>query len=133
MINVHYTEQGQYGNRTHITQEDRGTVPTDVLRNMPGYEGEVPGDHRNRKGDAWDSFKDDIATNGIVNPVFVTVGLKEGAAGPVISEGNHRRDAAVELGMDEVPVQVRYFGHAERDDTTFAPYRSPHRTVKPGR
>jgi hypothetical protein len=33
---------------------------------------------------------------------------------PVISEGNHRRDAAVELGHSHVPVEIRYFGHAEQ-------------------
>lgn len=42
--------------------------------------------------------------------VFVTVDWGEE---PKLSEGNHRRDAAVELGMTHVPAEVRYFGHAQ--------------------
>lgn len=105
-----FEERGEYGNRTHITREDQGTIPTELIANMPGAMGEVPGDHRNMDGERWEAFKADIAANGIQNPIFIIVDPGER---PKISEGNHRRDAAVELGLPEVPVQIRYFGHSE--------------------
>lgn len=103
--------EGEVGNRQHITRQMHGHVPTSVLAAMPGVKGEVPGEHRARQGERWEHFKNDIAANGIRNPIFITVDRGEE---PRISEGNHRRDAAVELGMSHVPVHVRYFGHAER-------------------
>lgn len=103
--------EGEVGNREHITQNGQGTLPIDVVRNMPGVKGERPGEHRNRQGQAWDDFLTDIQENGIREPIFITVDHDDV---PRISEGNHRRDAAVELGLDEVPVEVRWFGHAEQ-------------------
>ena len=105
--------EGTPGNRDHITRREDGTVPTSAIADLPGVKGEVPGEHRNRQGDEWEAFKADIAENGIQSPIFVTV--DPDGSGPKISEGNHRRDAAVELGLAEVPVEVRYYGHAERD------------------
>lgn len=111
-VTVNFEDQGQVGNRTHITREDEGTLPTHLLANMPGVMDERPGEHRNRKGPQWDEFLADIKEHGIKHPIFITVDHGEG---PRISEGNHRRDAAVELGLEEVPVTVRYFGHAEQE------------------
>lgn len=92
--------------------EKRWHLPIDAVRNMAGVMGEKPGEHRNKQGEHWDSFKNDIAANGIKNPLFITVDPGEA---PHISEGNHRRDAALELGHSHVPVTVRYFGHSERE------------------
>jgi hypothetical protein len=102
--------EGEIGNRGHITRAQDGTLPTSAVAGMRGAAGEAPGEHRNRQGERWDHFKSDIATNGIRDPLFITVDHGED---PKISEGNHRRDAAVELGLDRVPVTVRYFGRAE--------------------
>jgi hypothetical protein len=107
-----FSEPGREGERSHITYEESGTVPTSVVANMPGRMGEVPGEHRNKRGQEWDEFKNDIGQHGIKNPLFVMVFPDEDELS--ISEGNHRRDAAVELGHEGVPVTVRYFGHAER-------------------
>ena len=104
--------EGRVGNRSHLTRVQHGTLPIEAVRDMPGVRGEVPGEHRNRLGDRWDAFKDDIAANGITNPIFITHDYGEE---PKISEGNHRRDAAVELGHGRVPVEIRHFGHAEQD------------------
>lgn len=103
--------EGEPGNRTHITRNQRGTLPTSALAEMPGARGEVPGEHRNRTGGRWESFKNDISTNGIQSPLFIMV---DPGQPPRLAEGNHRRDAAVELGMKRVPVHVRYFGQAEK-------------------
>jgi hypothetical protein len=106
-----YNDEGEVGNRSHITRVERGTVPTSSIAHLQGVEGEQPGQHRNRQGERWQQFLDDIHTNGIREPIFITVDYNEK---PKISEGNHRRDAAVELGMERVPVEIRYYGHAER-------------------
>lgn len=103
--------EGQVGNKGHITRNENGTLPTWMLANMPGVNGEVPGEHRNRLGPRWNEFKNDVATNGIQRPIFITVDHDDA---PRISEGNHRRDAAVELGHESVPVEIKYFGHAEQ-------------------
>ena len=103
--------EGNEGDPTHITRSDRGLIPVAAIANMEGVEGEAPGGHRNRQGREWDDFKADIAANGVREPVFVT---KDWGKAPRLSEGNHRRDAAVELGLTHIPAEVRYFGHAER-------------------
>jgi hypothetical protein len=106
--------EGKTGRYDHITRNESGTIPTDAIKFMLGASGEKPFDHRMYKGDDWEKFKADIAKNGIKEPIFITVDY-DGT--PVIAEGNHRRDAAVELGMKEVPVEVRYFGNAQQQGT----------------
>jgi hypothetical protein len=103
--------EGRVGDKSHITRTQNGTLPISAVANMPGAKGETPGEHRNKQGEAWEKFKQDIAENGIQRPIFITV---DPGGQPVISEGNHRRDAALELGLDSVPVEIRYFGHAEQ-------------------
>jgi hypothetical protein len=103
--------EGRVGDATHITRVQRGHLPIEAVAKMPGARGEVPGAHRNKQGEHWDHFKGNIATHGIKNPLFITVDHDQE---PKLSEGNHRRDAAVELGHSHVPVEIRYFGHAER-------------------
>jgi hypothetical protein len=109
VITVDY--EGEYGNLDHITRNQTGHVPTAAIASLLGVRGEQPGQHRNRQGgERWEDFKRDVVKSGF-RPIFITVDFRQQ---PRISEGNHRRDAAVELGMTEVPVEVRYFGHAER-------------------
>lgn len=103
--------EGRVGDSQHITRVQRGWLPTSAVANMPGARGEVPGEHRNKQGPAWERFKGDIAEHGIKSPVFITVDYGQE---PKMSEGNHRRDAAVELGHSHVPAEIRFFGHAER-------------------
>lgn len=103
--------EGTVGNSRHITRVQHGHLPIEAVANMPGARGEVPGEHRNKQGADWDRFKGDVAAHGIKNPLFITV---DHGQEPKLSEGNHRRDAAVELKHSQVPVEIRYFGHAER-------------------
>lgn len=117
---VTYEERGTPGNRSHITRDEKGHLPLDAVRTMPGVMGEVPGAHRNRQGQHWEDFKNDIHANGIKNPIFITV---DPGQEPRISEGNHRRDAAVDLGLSAVPVHIRYFGHSERDGSVTERHR----------
>lgn len=51
-----------------------------------------------------DTLKADIAERGIEEPLMVTVDPKSGLA--LLDEGNHRLAAALELGMDRVPVRI---------------------------
>lgn len=104
--------EGHVGNQGHITRIQTGTLPTSAVAGMKGKKGEQPGEHRTMQGDRWNHFTSDIAENGIKNPIFITV---DHGQEPRLSEGNHRRDAAVHNAMDRVPVHVRYFGHAERN------------------
>ena len=106
--------EGRVGDPTHITRSERGLMPTEAIAHLHGVKGELPGEHRNRQGPEWAAFKRHIAANGVEHPVFITV---DHGQEPKISEGNHRRDAAVELGLPNVPVEVRYFGHSERQGT----------------
>ena len=103
--------EGRTGDKTHITRGSRGFLPTSAVAAMPGVKGEVPGEHRNKTGAKWEAFKNDIAEHGIREPIFIT---HDHGEEPKISEGNHRRDAAVELGLSHVPVEIRHFGHAEQ-------------------
>ena len=106
--------EGEVGNRSHITRAEYGHIPTSAVAHLGGVKGEVPGEHRNKQGPAWDEFKADIAKRGIQSPIFITHDYGEE---PKISEGNHRRDAAVELGMSHIPAEIKYFGHAEHHGT----------------
>lgn len=105
--------EGREGDRSHLTRAQTGTIPTDLIATMPGVSGEVPGEHRNKQGAEWDAFVADIRANGIQRPIFITI---DWDGQPRISEGNHRRDAAVEAGLTDVPVEIRYFGHAQRQN-----------------
>src|SRR6185437_3406275 len=116
--------EGATGNRAHITRTESGQLPTAAVAGLHGAEGERPGEHRNWQGPDWEDFKADIAEHGIQNPVFITV---DHGKDPVISEGNHRRDAAVELGHTHIPAEVRYYGHAEQQGTVTG--RAMHRTA----
>lgn len=115
--------EGRRGEAGHITRNEWGTVPTSVLATMPGVRGEVPGEHRNKKGAKWKAFVEDIRTNGVKSPLFITVNPGEQ---PKISEGSHRRDAALEAGLPTVPVEIRYFGHAEQDTPVEVVPSHPH-------
>ncbi len=98
---------GIVGANKHQTMLEKGYAPTEDIASYLGSKGEVRGEHRNRLGDRWEEFKKDVAEKGIENPIFIIVDHNGSAK---ISEGNHRIDAAVELGMKEVPVEVRYKG-----------------------
>lgn len=106
--------EGTPGNRQHITLVEKGTIPPQALAGYHGVKGEVRHAHANRQGAAWDGFLADVRANGVREPIFVTV---DPHRAPEISEGNHRLDAALEAGRSSIPVEIRYYGHAEREGT----------------
>lgn len=107
---------GTVGRRNHITRTEEGTIDPRLIAHLAGEMGERRGEHRNRLGAEWDEFKADIAKNGIRNPILI---LQDYGNDAKISEGNHRLDAALELGLSQVPVDIRYFGHSEREGLAY--------------
>lgn len=101
---------GKQGEKTHLTRKETGTIPTDKIKHLQGESGEIRGEHRHKQNEEWEKFKQDIKENGIQYPIFI---IKEPNKKPTIWEGNHRLDAAIELGLKEVPVEIRYFGKSE--------------------
>jgi len=102
--------EGRRGYMDHLTAKEEGYVPTEYIADLQGARGEIRGQHRNRQGQKWEDFKSDIAQRGIQNPIFI---VNEPAFGARIYEGNHRLDAALELGLSEVPVEIKHFGKQE--------------------
>ena len=66
--------------------------------------------------DKWYQFLDDIKANGIQEPLMLFVD-KSGKVS--LAEGNHRREAAIQLGLKEVPIEVKYFGDIQLTITDF--------------
>ena len=110
------TDWGQSGNNGHLTRVETGRIDPKLIAHIPGAAGERRGEHRNRSGADWEHFKKDLAENGIKFPITI---FSESGKNPVVYEGNHRIDAALELGMGLVPVDIRYFGKAEDDGLVY--------------
>lgn len=102
---------GEVGNDQHLTRIETGNIPLKSIANLIGARGEKPGEHRNKMGKDWAEFVADIKANGVKEPIFITVDYNDN---PKISEGNHRRDAAIEAGLDSVPVEIKYYGRSEQ-------------------
>ena len=104
--------EGVYGNVDHLTRTERGTINPKELRNISGERGEIRGLHRNKSGQKWEDFKKDIKERGVIDPIHMVVDPKKGVR---ITEGNHRLDAALELGLDKIPFTRSSFGRADED------------------
>ena len=102
---------GDVGKRQH------GQLPTKyVARHADVYEPHLRGKRDYEQGDRWARFLEDIRENGIQEPITIWVNDARSTGRPRISiEGHRRLQAAEELGLKNVPVEVRYMGrtHAE--------------------
>lgn len=111
--------EGEEGDRGHLTRVEEGLIPTIALVRLRGLYGEKrQWERRNNQmyfGNYpqadWSAFLEDIRKNGIKEPIFIT---KDWGQDAYISEGNHRVQAAIQLRLRKVPVEIRYFGHSER-------------------
>jgi hypothetical protein len=97
-------------------KDQHGTLPTHYVRSIAMQnEPHLQAPREYASGDRWSKFKEDIKANGITNPIMIMVNDPEDPSykrGERINiEGHRRLLAAHELGMPEVPVHVRYFGH----------------------
>jgi len=97
------------------TREDKGLCPVAILSDLPGANSEHLMFEQNCTGRMtyaeWVEFCKDIQVRGIQERIFV---WKEKDGTVQIAEGNHRLRAAIEIGMDRVPVEIRYFGNSQR-------------------
>ncbi len=119
---------GEYG-RFHVTRRETGTLAVrDVIAwTESPYHGvrawTGSGEDRrfgNYAESDWNEFLSDIRRNGIREPLLIRVmpaGSRWSRPGnmPELREGNHRLQAAIQLGMKEVPVVIDYFGRAEEE------------------
>lgn len=107
--------EGTTGSTRHITRVERGLMPTEALAKLHGVNGERPGySEWHKTGQEWEDFKDRLGREGIQSPAHVIV---DHGKAPLLSEGNQRRDYAVERGRSHVPVEVTYFGNAHKQGT----------------
>ena len=102
--------EGTLVKKDHLTMKQEGFVDPKLLKDVPGRSGEIRGARRNMDDKRWKGFKKDIEEHGIEEPILV---IKDADGSIAISEGNHRLDAAIELGLDRIPVDFRYFGKSE--------------------
>lgn len=110
---------------TTQTAIQKGEIDLNDILDIPGRNGEQrewtewtnPKDGQtynyfgNYREDKWNAFLEDIKSNGIQHPITIDV-EKDGTI--KVYEGNHRREAAIQLGMTTVPVEIRYFGNSQR-------------------
>lgn len=62
--------------------------------------------------DDWNDFLDDVRRNGIKTRLWIQQDPGEEAQ---IMEGNHRVQAAAQLGLPTVPVTIKYYGLSEEE------------------
>jgi len=102
---------GTTGNKDHLTRRELGSIDPNKLKDYSGVSGEIRGQHTTRSDESFEKLKKDISENGIKEPIFIT---KDYGSMPKISEGNNRIDAAIALGLKEVPVEINYFGNSQK-------------------
>lgn len=118
MIETTYLDEGPPGWEAgphDLTCVQEGTLPTDQVLQYPGNNHEERLFYERDCGRytprAWKAFKQSISEKGILENILVFVDKH----GITVGEGNHRLRAAQQLGIAEVPVEVRYFGNLQRE------------------
>ena len=108
--------------RINPTQTEEGFINPKQLKNVPGESGEIRGAHRGIQGKKWEIYKEDIKQKGLfIKPIHLNVDPGKGVR---VFEGNHRLDAALELGLDKIPFTRSSFGKAEQE------FLNPDGTIK---
>jgi hypothetical protein len=109
--------EGAVGEKRHITRSEDVIIPLEKVLSIPGAKGEKrefsERGFGNYSSEGWSNFLDDLRTNGLNDPIFIIV---DPGVGPRVYEGNHRIQAAKQLGWKTIPAEIRYTGHAERDN-----------------
>lgn len=113
-----YIDEGPKGyaaGKNDITRQDTGQIDPRLIANIPGANGEhtffANGNTGRMTNKEWIMFKTDLRANGMQYPTTI---FKEIDGTVHVWEGNHRRAAALEMHMEQVPVEVRYFGNSQR-------------------
>lgn len=103
------------------TYYETGILSLDTLDYAEGFNGENHQWHEEAgykyfgkyPEDKWNEFLEDIKANGIRERIIVQVEPQLGLR--YIWEGNHRVEAARQLGLTEIPAKVIYMGGAEQN------------------
>lgn len=115
---------GDYGagDDSKETYFQKGILTLDTLTNATGFNGEQrqwtegrygPGKYFGLyKEEDWYEFLEDIKANGIKEPVQLQMN-SDGSL--YIWEGNHRVEAAKQLGLTEIPAKVYYMGQSQQE------------------
>lgn len=111
------------------TAEREGTCLVPSLLTYPGTRGErrrwrtitkVDGTTHRIFGkyseSEWYEFLDKMKQGVVTDPVMIYVD-KSGKVS--VADGNHRREASIQLGIKEIPVRVYYFGDSQLNVTKF--------------
>ena len=113
-------ETGNLGNITAYLYDDAGNRhvmlnPKDLV-DIPGTMGEQASRGRGRK--AADVREWMSRGEAMEHPIFITVDYR---GRPKISEGNNRMAVAAELGLEEVPVEIRWYSGGEEIEGAWSP------------
>ncbi len=112
-----------------LTRRDRLYVSPRKLVRIPGRKQEqrlFADSSSGRKSAAeWADFVADIRRKGVTDPIIIHV---EAGEGPVVLEGSHRIRAAIQAGRRLVPVEINYFGNAQRSGLVVPPPARRRRT-----
>jgi len=113
---------GKKGRKDHITRYEKGTIPTkEALKLNPPirYHGRRKWHMRdgeryfgNYSEERWNALLEDIRKNGIKTDLWIQADPGKEAE---LMEGNHRVQAAAQVGLPTVPVYIRYYGLREED------------------
>lgn len=112
---------GWEAGRRDLTARQRGDIAVSELLDLPGCNGEVrnwrqDGGFGNYSTSEWQEFLDDVAVNGIQDPLMIWVNADQSIC---LAEGNHRLQAALQLDLPSVPVDIRYFGNSQHTVSRF--------------
>ena len=113
---------------TEQTAYRRGTCSVDSLLRYSGSRGERRRWRTlNKSGtpqkifgkyteDKWNHFLELVKNKEINGRVLLFV---DPSGHVTVADGNHRREASIQLGLKEVPVEIRYFGNSNSKITVF--------------
>ena len=114
--------EGIRGRKGHMTRWEQGEIPTsEALKISPpkGFHGRREWNVRDGERyfgsypeERWNEFLDDVRRNGIKTRLWIQQDPGEEAQ---IMEGNHRVQAAAQLGLPTVPVTIKYYGLSEEE------------------
>lgn len=111
---------GYNAGKSTWTACQEGDVSLDSILNIPGarnenrtwWESPTAGKmFGNYTEEQWNEFLEDIKQNGIQGALMIWVEKDQSI---VLAEGNHRREAAKQLGLSSVPVEIRYYGNSQQ-------------------
>ena len=113
---------GKKGRKDHITRYEKGTIPTKeaLTLNPPiRHHGRRKWHMRdgeryfgNYSEERWNALLEDIRKNGIKTDLWIKADPGKEAE---LMEGNHRVQAAAQIGLPTVPVNIQYYGLREED------------------